>query len=551
MCVLGNYFQTAENPTVSDLRDERMWQPMGFISNVTSAGVSVTPDNAKTVSAYFDGIRIISEDIAKLPLRTFRRLRPRGREEAVDHPVYALLMRSPNDNMASMAFREAMTANAISWGGGYAIIERNGSGEATRLDIVHPSRVRVDVDRQGRTFYEIGIERTNEVIRTMIVRQVDMFHLHGLSDDGVNGYSVARLGAESLGRAMAQDRFSSSFFRSGSSPKGAIRFAKKFNNREEIERLRAQWQETYGGERGWHKPIILEQGAEWKTITIPPEEAQMIESQKFSVRDIARWLRIAPHKLGDLEDATFSNIEQQTIDHVNDTLMPWMVRWEEEITRKLLIGEEQDVFSKHDVEELLRGDSEARSQFLREMFNIGAMSQNDVRDRLDLNPIGPEGDVYYIQGQMIRSEDAAEGTTNASDEPPAGRIDGFDNEPQQPEQQLELFAEIIQQALVKCDLKEKLAIGKAAKKHGGTSTDAFIAWFREFHEGHERYVYDAVSPVIATVGKLAKKSFSLELVRQFAVQYVGLGTLWKDSEMNRDSSRKVMILRLLQGELSK
>ena len=538
MGVLGSFLMTAENPTVSDLRDERQWQPMGFISSITSSGVRVNPTNALTVSAYYDGIRIISEDIAKLPFPTFRRLVPRGREEVPDHPVYSLLKRMPNENMSAMSFREAMTANAISWGGGFALIERDGRGTPIQLDIVHPTRVKVDIDKQGRTFYEVGINKDRTSIETIIVLQSSMFHLHGASDDGINGYSVDRLGAESLGRAIAQDRFSSSFFRSGSSPKGALRFAKKFRDKDELERLRTQWQETYAGEDGWHKPIILEQGAEWQQITIPPEDAQMIESQNFSVAEIARWLRIGPHKLGLMDGATFSNIEEQNLDHINDTLMPWMVRWEEESARKLFIGEEDVFFAKHNVDALLRGNSNARSAFFREMFNIGVMSQNDIREKNDMNPID-DGDTYYIQGQMIRSEDAAEGATNATDGPPAGRLDGNANEPRQ---NVAALNELIKNALVKCDMKEKLARTNAIKKHGAGS-DSLAVWERTFRHKHRDYDFDAVMPVTESIARLFSMKVWPARVSQFATEYVLI--LGVDSA----KKRQMLVYRLLEGVL--
>ena len=543
MCVLGKYM-TAENPTVSDLRDERQWQPMGFVSNLTSSGIRVTPANALMVSAYYDGIRIISEDIAKLPFPTFRRL-DRGREEAMEHPVYPLLKRSPNDNMSAMSFREAMTANAISWGGGFALIQRDGRGSPQKLDIVHPSRVKTELDGQGRIFYEVGVNKDKTSIETIIVRQANMFHLHGMSDDGVNGYSVARLGAESLGRAIAQDRFSSSFFRSGSSPKGAIRFAKKFRDNEELERLRTQWQETYSGEAGWHKPVILDQGAEWQTITIPPEDAQMIESQNFSVGDIARWLRIAPHKIGLLENATFSNIEQQNIDHINDTLMPWMIRWEEEVTRKLFVGEESEFFAEHDTKQLLRGDSEARAKFLREMFNIGAMSQNEIRQENGMNPID-NGDTYYVQGQLIRSEDAAEGATNASDGPPAGRLDGLDNETRQQtllKGELVAARGMVKSALERCDAKESLATANAEKKYGKNS-DELHSWMRKFYGKHRDYVFDAVNPIIQGMVELfgIKRANIDRVVSGFATRYVE-----PELAVNRGVKREQLIDALLRA----
>lgn len=533
MCTLGR-LMSGENPTVSDLRDERQWQPMGFSSNITSSGIRVNPQNALTLSAYYDGIRIISEDVAKLPFVTFRRL-GRGKEPAPEHPVHRLLKRSPNENMASMSFREAMTANAVSWGGGFALIGRNGRGVPQRLDLVHPSRVKVEIDDQGRTFYEVGINKTKTSTETIVVRQANMFHLHGVSEDGINGHSVAKLGAESLGRAIAQDRFSSSFFRSGSSPKGALRFAKKFRDVEELERLRSQWQETYSGESGWHKPIILEQGAEWQPITVPPEDAQMIESQNFSVNDVARWLRLAPHKLAQMSEATFSNIEQQSIDHVNDTLMPWMTRWEEEADRKLFVLDGNEFFARHIVEELLRGDSEARGEFARQMFNIGAMSQNDIRERNDMNPIGSDGDVYYVPAQMLRSEDAAAGQITVNQQVvPDGQADGFDNEPRQE------FLDLLKQALSGPDKKERLATLNAVKKFGA-DTKGFDDWWTGFRGLHAQYVFDSMSPVAKTVGQLMGQPVGLMHVKQFSTVYLEI------APKHRDESIKQFLQLIYEG----
>lgn len=516
MCVLDS-LMAQEDLSVTDLRDPRLWSEFGFVTTDTNSGITVNPDNALALGAYYDGIRIISEDIGKLPFITYRRLTPRGKERARDHPIFPLLNEAPNQNMSAMAFRETLTANAIGWGGGFALIRKNGLGEPIELKPIHPSRVQVELSQQGRMFYIVG----NDDGSSSVVRQSNMFHLHGLSPDGMNGYSVARLGAESIGRGLSAAAFSASFFRQGSSPKGAIKTMRTFETDEAIERLRSQWQRTYSGSDGWHRPIILEAGMEWQPISVPPEDAQLIETEHFSVIEIARWLRIAPHKLGALERSTFSNIEEQNIDHVNDTLIPWARRWEAEAHRKLFV-DDPDHFAEHLFLALLRGNSEQRSGFHRELFNIGAVSQNDVRELENMNPIGPEGDVYYVNGNLVRSQDAAEGSTAATTDPPAGRVDGFDSRREEREGAFFLFTSTLE----RCQAKERRALSRIGGRFKG---EELVYQVKNFYSSHRRHLVDAFEVVAMAVARMAGTELESELTEAVVGRYVSAVTLSGDA----------------------
>jgi len=317
------------------------------------------------------------------------------------------------------------------------------------------------------------------------VRQSNMFHLHGLSPDGMNGYSVARVGAESLGRGLAANKFSSSFFSNGASPSGVLSHPMHFDKKEDIERLSSQFQKVYSGEQGWNKPLILEQGMTWTPISVPPEDAQLIETEKFSVLDVARWLRIGPHKLAELGDSNFSTIEEQNIDHVTDTLMPWLARWEAEAARKLFVDDR--FFAEHQVQALLRGNQEDRAAFYREQFNVGALSQNDIREMENLNPI-EGGDTYYINGSLVRSEDASRGMTGATSSPPDGRTDGNDNRRR--------MEAILLECLGRCQAKERMAIEAAQTKHDGP---AFTRWLGGFYHRHKSYLSKQFSIAVGAI----------------------------------------------------
>lgn len=536
---LNRILMTAENTSLTKLKDPRLWPLFGFTGPMTASGQAITPDSALTLSAYYTGIRIISEDLAKLPFVTFERLEPRGKRRAPEHPVYSLLKMTPNRNMTSFAFRETLTAHAVGWGGGFALIRRDRAGNATELDLIHPSRVETAFTESDDLFYMVALGRQGSQKRVVILQE-DMFHVHGLSPDGINGYSVARVGAESLGRGMAAERFSASFFRSGSAPTGVLSHPMIFKDEDAIRRLREQWTNTYTGEQGWHKPIVLEQGMQWQQITIPPEDAQLLETEKFSVLDIARWLRIAPHKLAELEFATFSNIEEQNIDHVVDTLMPWMRRWEEEAARKLFVDDDK-FFAEHVVQALLRGNLEARGTFYREQFNIGAMSQNDIRERENLNPI-EGGDTYYINSTMVRSEDAAKGMTAGTIAAPArGRSDGNDaggnqrargifyreqfnagamsqNDIREREKRnQEQIADLVNDCLIRCQAKETCAINAARVKHQGK---AFDRWVKGFYHRHRSYLVKQLTPTLTAIGVLCDIRFAKSALEKWAGDYV-------------------------------
>lgn len=522
--MLDALFMAQEDFSITDLRDERLWSEFGFLTTETASGILVNPENALALAAYYDGIRIISEDVAKLPFPVYRRLEPRGKERDREHPVHRVLNDSPNRNMSAMSFRETMTANAIGWGGGFAVIRRNGIGQPLELRPIHPSRVRVELSKEGRLFYVVG----NDDGTQSTLNQSQVFHLHGLSPDGMNGYSVARIGAESIGRGLSAAAFSASFFRSGSSPKIALKTQQIFESEEALERLRHQWQSRYSGAEGWHRPIVLEAGFEIEKISIPPEDAQLIQTEEFTVLDIARWLRVAPHKLAALERSTHSNIEEQNIDHVIDTLMPWARRWESEVKRKLLV-DEPDFFAEHLFAALLRGNSEQRGNFMRELFNIGALSQNDVRELENMNPI-EGGDTYYVNSALIRSQDAAAGVR--SEDAAAGRIDGNDNRPRQSvdmAKPLNLLAEpltrcaregahiLLTATLERSQAKERRAVSRLIERH----KDERLSYeLKNFYAAHAKLMSDAFALSVRGITAMTGAGCAIEAVEAHVARYV-------------------------------
>jgi HK97 family phage portal protein len=387
-----------------NLADERFWTTLsgwtGYGGKAKS-GSTVTEQTAYTVPAYFDAIRIIAEDVAKLPFVVFERENPRGRRRAPSHPAYNLLHTRSNPNGAAINVRAAITGHALGYGNGYAEIQRNGSGKAIALWPVHPSRVSVKYDERDNLYYDVS----GDAGAFYAVRPENMLHVPGFGGDGITGHSVLRCAVESLGVSISSQEFASAFLGNGARPSGLIqRDPGPAMTAEQTETLRRQFAEYHSGSAAAGKPAILPAGAKWVQLTVPPDEAQFLETRKFQIEEIARWFRLPPHKLASMDKATFSNIEHQAIEYVVDCLTPWLVRWEQECNAKLLSESEQErYYCEHVTEGLLRGDFVARTQGYTALRNLGVLTANDIAERENLPMISEEdgGDERIVQGAMI------------------------------------------------------------------------------------------------------------------------------------------------------
>jgi HK97 family phage portal protein len=408
---------------MSDLRHPTAWLSDWTLWGRTSAGIDISPYSVMTLPAYYAALRAISEDVGKLPLMTYERLEPRGKRRATEHSLYPVLHDSPNPLMSAMTWRESMTHYALAWGNAYAEIIRVGGQIVGLSRPIHPSRVTPKFDESGDLVYDVHIGDLSipslrpEFGQTITLPQRDVLHLRGLGD-GLIGYSVAQLAAESLGLSLAAQQYGASFFGSGTHTGGIFTHPATLSDtaiahlRDSLDKYRI------GGENAM-KTMVLEEGMTYERGSIPPNDAQFLETRQFQVTEVCRWFRIPPHKIGYLENATFSNIEHQGLEYVVDTLQPWLVRWEQELKRKLF-ADEPAYFAEHLVLGLLRGDQQARSNYYRTRFYIGSMSPNDIRELENENPIldvdgdpDPAGDKYYIQNNLATLDAIASRTTVA------------------------------------------------------------------------------------------------------------------------------------------
>jgi HK97 family phage portal protein len=287
--------------------------------------------------------------------------------------------------------------------------------------------VEVDRDENGEIYY-IYHAYTNEVPgdqnKDLYFRRDEIFHVPGLGFNGLVGFSPIAMMKNALGTTLAVEKYGSAFFRNGAQPSGVLEHPGVLKNPEKI---RENWSDTYGGTNNAHKVAVLEEGMTYKPISLPPEDSQFLSVRQFSVEEICRIFRVPPHMVQDLDHATFSNIEHQSIDFVVHTLTPWLVRIEQAIEKDLLLEEEQDrYFPKFNVDGLLRGDYQSRMSGYATGISNGFLSPNDVHrlENMDLIPAEKGGDDYYLNGGYVRLEDAGKfagdgnaGTKSPEDEP--------------------------------------------------------------------------------------------------------------------------------------
>lgn len=354
------------------------------VSYDSDAGVNVSPDTALTLSAVWRAINLLSSTLATMPVDVFKKNKDGSRQEA---DVQGLrLFNNPSQDVMPVIFREALMTSVLTWGNGYAYITRNRSYEPTALDFVDPQDV--VVKRAGnRVFYEIKNFKDN-------LSSDRMLHIPALSFNGVIGKGPIEVARQSLGGGLAVQKFGNQFFKNGAKSSGILSHPMQLSDKAR-ENLRDKFEKRMkGGDGG---TMILEEGIKYQPISIPPEQAQFLQSRKFTVEEVARWFGVPPHLLSDLDRATFSNIEHQGIEFVVYSLTPWVVRWEQELNRKLLsFSERKNHFFKFNMNGLLRGDSKARAEYYRLLLDMGVLSINEVRQLEEFNNI-KGGDQHLVQ----------------------------------------------------------------------------------------------------------------------------------------------------------
>lgn len=382
MTIFSPLFASIESPQVSISSAE---VGLLFGGETVSAGVQVTEEKALGLPAVFRAVNVVAGTIASLPIHAFRDSTTGARTPvAPSHPA-AKLLATPHPDMTQFELWETVITHMILWGNAYLWLRRDALGRVVELWPIHPSRMRAGRTSDLKKVYKLDAGDV-ELDDTRIL------HLPAFGYDGVCGVSPVRLAREGLGLAIAAEQYGAKLFGSGSLATGILQTDQRLTP-DQADALQVRWRAKRSGLNSAHETIVLDAGAKWTQLSIPPGDAQFLESRSFQVSEIARIFGIPPHMLMDTEKVTSwgTGIEQQSIGFVVYTLRTWIIRIEQRLSRIL---SPQPVYAHITVEGLLRGDSAQRAAFYRQMFDMGAYNTDEIRALEEMGPV-PGGDVRY------------------------------------------------------------------------------------------------------------------------------------------------------------
>jgi HK97 family phage portal protein len=364
----------------------------------TSSGIVVSDELAMMCSVVFAAVNALASDIAKMPLTLMKRVKPSGSEPYWDSPVYHLLKDRPNPEMGAMQFRQALTAHALTLGGGYAEIERNPLGRPAALWPITPDRICADRDRSKRLVYIVDGKDTH--------RPENILHIHGLGWDGVTGYALINLARQAIGLMLATERYSSAFFGNNATFGGVISFDTT-KDIEELKEYRTYIEDTYKGPEKAFRLLLLDASAKFSPLGgSKNSDAQLNELRDKQVEEVSRFFRIPVHKVNSMARATFNNIEHLDLEYYKGPILDWATLWEQECKYKLVPATEQRIqFFKHNANVFLRGDIKSRFEALGIARDKGVINANEWRDLEDMNPQpGEQGNQYLVQQAQIPAD---------------------------------------------------------------------------------------------------------------------------------------------------
>jgi HK97 family phage portal protein len=514
-----------------------------MFSPKSSSGVTVTEAQAFGYAAFYAAVRVIAESVAGLPLILYERDGERGRRRATEHKAYALLGSRPNEYQTAYSFRESRQVSLCTRGNAYAEILREGPTPVELLPL-DASRVAVRLER-GRAVYDIDGGR-----RTLNAGQ--MMHVQNLGS-GLEGWSPLRLAREQIGQGIAADRHGARFFANAATPGGVLSYPGQFEDEEDIRRLRASVSNQASGDNA-HKTLVLEEGMTWAPMSMPNDDAQWLESRRFSTEEIARIFRIPPHMIGVLDRATFSNIEHMGIEFVVHTLRPWLIRWEQELNYKLLEEEDRKRFYfEHLVEDLLRGDTETRFAAYATAIQNGYMTRNEVRQRENLEamegldeflvPLNLGGVSEQSPPEDEQDDDAERGDPPEVEQRTEQRADVQRRSLTDRQQTMASFRSVFEDAARRVINRETNQVRKMARRFleaTPVDTEGFLAWLRKYYtDTIPEFVRDAFGPAFAAYAGQLLRVISDELGRG-----VGDVDAFLDAYMDAFASRYSMRNRI-------
>lgn len=512
------------------LTDTEGWREAGWLHS-SAAGVSVSPEGSLTLAAVWRAVTVLAQGIAALPLKVYERTAD-GRQVASGFYLYELLHDRPNPVMSRFDLIQALQGHLLLRGNAYCEIESDDRGRVTALWPLRPDKMeKIQLIDKGKLVYSYRLPSGG----MQHFPGERIWHLRGLSSDGIYGYSPMQLHRQAVGLGLAAEEFGARFFGNGARPGGVLTHPGTLSD-EAYERLKISWNESYGGLSNAHRAAILEDGVTYQEVGFPPEDIQFLETRKFQVVEVARIFGVPPHKLYDLDRATFSNIEHQAIEYVTDSLQPWLVQWEQSIALQLMTEtERRRYYAEFLVDGLLRGDTLSRYQSYAVARQNGWMSADEIRQRENMNPLPDgQGEVYLVPLNMIPAGQAGEFEPASGGAQPGDVAGGGRSQESAPEMRtlsngvevrasqyaaaakrraLQVaYVPIYEDVAGRIVRREANDIANAANRLLNKRSRAeFIEWLRRFWEEHLGFVATQYTPVTRTYAAQIADQVAAEL----------------------------------------
>lgn len=377
-----------------------LYNETGWSEYLSGKGYPLSANTAMKVAAVIRCVDVVSKTMASLPLNLYQ-VTANGRQKAVTHSLNKLLYRLPNPTTTSYEFWHMYIANLMLTRGAYAKIVRDRNGFVKEIWNIPTANVSKFFNTEtGRRYINVSHPKG----RTETLFEGEFMYTPGLRfSSDIDPENPILIAADVLGLTMALNGYAKDFFESGSNMGGFVEYPGTLDE-ESYQRFKESWNSTYSGVVNQHKIAFLEEGFKFNQLGRNPNESQALESRKFQVTEICRIMGVPPHKVFDLDRATFSNIEQQNIEYVQESITPMCVRIEQTIFKDLLTSREQETFyAKFNVNGLLRGDLAARTTYYHNARQDGWMNANEIRELEEMNTIPAEegGDVYAVNGNLI------------------------------------------------------------------------------------------------------------------------------------------------------
>ncbi|HEV2294084.1 MAG TPA: phage portal protein [Tepidisphaeraceae bacterium] len=444
-------------------------------SGYNDTGVTITEENAVICSAVWSCVWIIAQTASTFPVHIIRR---KNGEKLYEHPLHRVLAISPNAYMTPATFREVLLVNALLYGGSVAVIDRDELGNVEALYPLRSSDVR-PIRRGGLLTFEARVGSSSY---TFTPDQV--VHLLGWSVDGITPLSPVRSASQTIGLDVAMSRYAAKAF-SGGNVGGILQTPPM--NKDAMKEFVASWRANYTGIDNAFKVAVLPDPMKFVPTTLDPEKGQLIQSRQAQVLEICRLWKVPPSMLGILDKSSYASLEQQNTAFYQQTILPWLIKLEQELLLKcLLVREQSELEIKFNADALLRASTQERYTAYQTGRQGGWLSINDVRRMEGLPPV-EGGDTYLtplnmqpVNGQLPPAPTPTPAPTPAKPDPAATRA---------------LLSDVAHRVLT----KERNALHRAAKKHAA-KPDELRAWAEMFYRSHAGLVARVFTAPIKTAG---------------------------------------------------